>query len=111
MERSILSDLSILTAGSIGRFHRRAHSLELRGIFLSSGSNDVPGLDGVEHALANLFRVNLQDLNPVLFDEGKGRRTRDGEGEVTNYVGWLGSVSLGPWDVKSRRREREVRER
>ncbi|KAB2604801.1 MFP1 attachment factor 1-like [Pyrus ussuriensis x Pyrus communis] len=55
MERSVLFGLSILTGGSNGRFHRRACGLKLRGAVLSSGSNGVPRLDGVEHAFANLL--------------------------------------------------------
>ncbi|KAM1247344.1 hypothetical protein EV1_043065 [Malus domestica] len=79
MERSVLFGLSILTGGSSGTFHRRARSLGLCGVILSSESNDVPRLNDVEHALADLLGVNLQDLNLVLLDEGRGRRTRNSE--------------------------------
>ncbi|KAB2627750.1 WPP domain-containing protein 2-like [Pyrus ussuriensis x Pyrus communis] len=84
MERSVLFGLSILISSSSGRFHSKARNLGLRGAVLSNGSDDVPGLDGVEHALVDLLGVNLQDLNLVLLNEGNGRRTQDGKGEVTN---------------------------
>ncbi|KAB2595403.1 WPP domain-containing protein 2-like [Pyrus ussuriensis x Pyrus communis] len=88
MERFVLFGLSILNGNNSGRFHRRARSLGLRGTVLNSGSNDIPGLDGVEHALVDLLGVNLDD-------------TRNGEGEVTNredgggVVGFCKSGSLG----------------
>ncbi|KAB2629382.1 WPP domain-containing protein 2-like [Pyrus ussuriensis x Pyrus communis] len=106
MERSVLFGLSILTGSSSSRFHRRARSLRLHGAVLSNGSNSVPGLDGVEHALADLLGVNLQDLNSVLLDEGKGRCTREDKGEVKNREDSgrvAGFCKSGPWDVKSRR--------
>ncbi|RXH84987.1 hypothetical protein DVH24_041755 [Malus domestica] len=79
MERSVLFGLSILTGSSIVHSTAELAVSDFMGPFWSSRSNDVPRLDGVEHALSDLLGVNLQDLNPVLLDEERGRRTRDGE--------------------------------
>ncbi|RXH91630.1 hypothetical protein DVH24_020653 [Malus domestica] len=97
MERSVLFRLNILTGGSSSGVHHRACSLGLRRTVFSSGD---PGLDGVEHALADLLGVNLQDLNPIFLgrrgagggSEGVGLYEAGGGGGL---VGGHGAVALG----------------
>ncbi|TQD72265.1 hypothetical protein C1H46_042217 [Malus baccata] len=82
------------------------------GPFWSSRSNNVPGLDGVEHALSDLLRVNLDGEKEVTnreygghlgrravgVGEGRGRRTGDGERDSIDRLPHLRfrTVSLSP---------------